>query len=139
MTTLNLYRTTNGQCRTVAGPCQHTECRYHMDNTGDVGVHVARASSKRVTSEACALDAAEHGPLKLDEIGERLGVTRERVRQIEKQAREKIARNHPALEEVLYAATQRSCGQVYPPAFDTGDWRTWKKQSAKRIDPVEWR
>ncbi|MFY3742456.1 sigma factor-like helix-turn-helix DNA-binding protein [Anaeromyxobacter sp. Red801] len=40
--------------------------------------------------ETCALDVADRGPLTLDEVGKILGVTRERVRQIEVAALEKL-------------------------------------------------
>jgi DNA-directed RNA polymerase sigma subunit (sigma70/sigma32) len=50
--------------------------------------------------ESCALDVADRGDHTLNEGGEMLGVSRERVRQIEEQALHKLATN-PATRRQL--------------------------------------
>lgn len=72
---------TRGDCVDGPRPCPWTDCRYHL-------AEPRRRLAGMV--ETCALDVAEKGGLTLDEVGALLGVTRERARQIEAQAREKL-------------------------------------------------
>ena len=51
--------------------------------------------------ESCALDAAEEGGMTLSAIGQRLNLTRERIRQIERIALRKLADVGLDLEEFL--------------------------------------
>ena len=67
-----------GDCANVERPCPHIGCHYHLE------------SNK--TGESCALDVADKGEHSLEEIGEIMGVTRERVRQIEANALFKLSR-----------------------------------------------
>lgn len=64
-----------------ARPCQFRSCRYHLSGT--------KIGNDDVT-ETCVLDVADRGPQNLDEIGAIFGVTRERVRQIEAKALERL-------------------------------------------------
>lgn len=75
--------------RAVPRPCPHTDCRFHLAEQA----HRRGLPSPRQPSgaETCALDVADDGPHTLDEIGEILGVTRERIRQIEAGALAKLA------------------------------------------------
>lgn len=62
-------------------PCPRVECRY---NLGEVRKHVGRPSAvSRDESQSCALDVAAAGPANLVEIGRLMGVSRERIRQLE--------------------------------------------------------
>ncbi len=69
---------TRGDClpggHNEARPCRWRGCYWHMEN--------AKAS--------CVLDVADNGGTTLEEVGEILGVTRERVRQIEAVAVQKL-------------------------------------------------
>ena len=71
---------TRGDCLAGPRPCPWTGCRYHLGPA----------------RESCALDLAGRGGMTLDEIGALLGVTRERIRQIEGTALAKLV---PALAE----------------------------------------
>jgi hypothetical protein len=75
-------------CSTPPGeePCQHTGCRYHLArrDRGGRPLHATRD---------CALTVANEGPHTLEEIAQVLGMTRERARQIEEAATEKLHRN----------------------------------------------
>lgn len=64
-----------------ARPCTYLACRYNLV------LEAAPASG-----ESCALDVADRGDHSLAEVGEILGVTRERIRQIEAGALDKIRR-----------------------------------------------
>ena len=46
-------------------------------------------------TETCVLDMADTGPKTLKEVGDFLGFTRERARQLEEKAIEKLARRAP--------------------------------------------
>lgn len=67
-------------------PCVHTGCRYHLARADRGGrpLHATRD---------CALTVANEGPHTLEEIAQVLGMTRERARQIEEAATEKLQRN----------------------------------------------
>jgi hypothetical protein len=64
-------------------PCPYLGCRYHLGlEATDVG------SLKLVTGwddggPSCALDVADEGPATLEQVGDLLGLTRERTRQVE--------------------------------------------------------
>ena len=70
---------TRGDCLAGPRPCPWTGCRYHL--ASDV---------RGPLSESCALDVAGRGGATLEEVGNLLGVSRERIRQIEGTALEKL-------------------------------------------------
>ncbi len=74
------------ECIEGPRPCPWSTCRYHL-RVERRGLQAAKAD---VTQETCALDLAERGGMKLQEVADVLGVTRERVRQIELRALERI-------------------------------------------------
>ncbi len=63
--------------------CQHTECRYHLAYRG-YWEHFHRPTHD------CSLDVANEGPHTLDEVALFMGISGERVRQIEEQAIEQL-------------------------------------------------
>lgn len=71
---LNLYRDTEGACAARPGPCPEIRCRYHLGNERFAPDGMA---------EPCAIRLATAGPMTLAEVGAVMGLTRERVRQIE--------------------------------------------------------
>lgn len=107
----------------VEGACPFVSCRHHLllDVTDQGALHTIgqRAISLRMKSfqdwaenaatqvdmakYTCSLDVADDGEHTLDEIGKILGVTRERVRQIENRAMEKL-RKSPAKMRALREA-----------------------------------
>ena len=75
------------------GPCTQVQCRYHLRHTG-LGDH------RTLPTRDCALLVAAEGPRTLDEVGEVLGLTGERVRQIEERALTKL-RNSASLRRLF--------------------------------------
>ena len=66
--------------------CARTECRYHLAHRGYWEHHLK-------PTRDCSLDVANKGPRTLDEVAEVLGVSGERVRQIEEEALEHLKHN----------------------------------------------
>jgi len=66
--------------------CARTECRYHLAHRGYWEHHLK-------PTHDCSLDVANEGPRTLDEVAEVLGVSGERVRQIEEEALEHLKHN----------------------------------------------
>lgn len=78
---------TRADCPTER-PCPHVSCRHHMatDETAD-GVRVLNLPLHLPT---CVLDVADEGGRTLEDVAEMLGITTERVRQIEAGAIRKV-------------------------------------------------
>ncbi len=74
---------TRKDCENIARPCPHILCKYHL-------WPITRKSLDELPKESCCLDIAEYGGLTLEEIGQILGLTRERIRQIEISAIRKL-------------------------------------------------
>ena len=66
--------------------CARTECRYHLAHRGYWEHHLK-------PTRDCSLDVANEGPRTLVEVAEVLGVSGERVRQIEEEALEHLKHN----------------------------------------------
>lgn len=65
--------------------CYHTECCYHLEHRG-YGEHRLKPTRD------CALSVANEGEHTVDEVAAVLGISRERVRQIEERALRKLQR-----------------------------------------------
>ncbi len=94
---------TYGECQeralgTPSNPCAHLRCTHSLlldvsDDTGSYKVTWPHLTSghygdeyEQLPRHTCALRVAEQGGMTLDEIGEIMNLTRERVRQIETKA-----------------------------------------------------
>jgi hypothetical protein len=84
------WRPTNrAQCADMERPCPFVSCKYHLY----IDVHPVRGSIKInfpdvevwEMTDTCALDIADRGGITLEEVGEIMNLTRERVRQLETQ------------------------------------------------------
>jgi hypothetical protein len=76
-----------GQCANVARPCPYVSCKYHLyidvnPNTGSIKLNFPDKEVWEL-EHSCALDVAEQGGITLEEVGEILNLTRERIRQVE--------------------------------------------------------
>ena len=86
--------TTRGECADMERPCPFVSCKYHLY----IDVHPVRGSIKInfpdvevwEMTDTCALDIADRGGITLEEVGEIMNLTRERVRQLETQGLAKL-------------------------------------------------
>lgn len=90
-------------------PCPFVSCENHLyldcegDERSSPGAIQLNFPNKEVSDlrYTCALDLADRGGATLDEVGRALDVTRERIRQLETQALEKLARRAPKLRALI--------------------------------------
>ncbi|MGM0597703.1 MAG: sigma factor-like helix-turn-helix DNA-binding protein [Myxococcota bacterium] len=94
---------TRAECKYGYRPCPYVRCKYnlylHVKNNGSI-VQNWKANVCDMT-ESCALDISERGGHTLDQIGEFLNLTRERIRQLEASALKKLKENNPKFAEYL--------------------------------------
>jgi hypothetical protein len=81
---------TRGECAEGPRPCPLVGCRYHLylevsDDNGSMKINRPDVPVWEM-ERSCALDEAERGGMTLEEVSEALGVTRERIRQLEERA-----------------------------------------------------
>ncbi len=99
---------TRGDCIDAPRPCPYVGCKWNLY----LDVNPANGSIKLVfpdltpdeLAETCALDVADRGGETLEKVAELMNITRERVRQIEIMARERI--KNEALRGALQARTE---------------------------------
>lgn len=77
---------TRADCIDGPRPCPFTRCRHHLDREEKN----QRLVAPRAHPETCALDVADRGEHTLEEVGAIMGLTRQRVEQIEKLAMAKL-------------------------------------------------
>lgn len=86
---------TRAECTNGPRPCPWVGCRMntYLDvdrRTGRVALSRPGEPDEVPADTSCALDLAERGGMSLSEVGDVLGVVRERVRQIEEEALTKV-------------------------------------------------
>jgi len=96
--------TSRAQCRDGVRPCPWVGCAYHLYFTVAVksdrrSVHFGKEPWE--IPETCVLDLGERGGMTLDEVGNVLGLTRERVRQIQEKALDVIRARKLISEEAF--------------------------------------
>lgn len=92
---------TRGDCVDAPRPCPWVACRHHLlldidPGTGAIYTSFGGADFDEIP-QTCALDVADQGGLTLQEVAETVGITRERVRQIESRSQRVLRRMPPAL------------------------------------------
>lgn len=78
---------TRRDCANSERPCLFVSCKHHLyldvnQETGSIKLNFPDREVWEL-AETCALDVAERGGLTLEEVGEILNLTRERIRQVE--------------------------------------------------------
>ncbi len=95
LTELEHLRPNNREdCRMGDRPCPFVSCKYHLyldvnPHTGSIKLNFPDLSVWEL-SETCSLDVADRGGITLEEVGELLNLTRERIRQVESTGLEKL-------------------------------------------------
>jgi hypothetical protein len=78
---------TRGECVDGARPCPFVGCRHHLFLDLEDGAKSIKLNFPDVAVEdlehSCSLDVADMGGANLDDVGDTMNVTRERIRQIE--------------------------------------------------------
>lgn len=88
----DVHRYTAGECLNhFAGQCPVDWCRYHLDCMDRPTLRVPEMTRDPM-GDTCSLRLATQQPRTLEEIAEQLGLTRERVRQIEYHSIRKVGR-----------------------------------------------
>lgn len=78
---------TRGECSQVERPCMHLSCRHHLYlEVTEAGSLKLNATEPADMADTCSLDVADRGGVTLDTVGQLMGLTRERIRQIEQRA-----------------------------------------------------
>jgi hypothetical protein len=85
---VNHFEASGGRCTRGVEPCPRIDCRYHIH--GDA--RPSQVDAAPVPATTCSIKIADRGGMTLEAVGEILGMTRERVRQIEVSARAKLQR-----------------------------------------------
>jgi hypothetical protein len=67
-------------------PCPWASCRHHLGFDLSQSGNVREVDGWHSGGPSCSLDVADQGGVTLEEVGELLGLTRERVRQVEVRA-----------------------------------------------------
>jgi hypothetical protein len=76
-----------GACQGMERPCPYVSCKHHLyldvnPETGSIKLNFPDLEVWEMR-ETCSLDVADRGGITLEEVGEILNLTRERIRQVE--------------------------------------------------------
>jgi hypothetical protein len=78
---------TRAECKEGPRPCPYVSCKHHLyldvnPETGSIKLNFPDLEVWEM-AETCSLDVADRGGITLEEVGEILNLTRERIRQVE--------------------------------------------------------
>jgi hypothetical protein len=102
---------TRADCLRMPRPCPFVSCRYHLYldvslRTGAIFLNATVEPDEM--ADTCALDVAERGGCQLEIVGRLLGVTRERIRQIESRALNRLRCVNPRQHRYYSFETRRA-------------------------------
>jgi hypothetical protein len=112
--------TTREECRGEMRPCPWVACKHHLyldinPETGSIKINFPDLEPWEL-KHTCALDVAERGGITLEEVGEIMNLTRERIRQVEVRGLLKLKMGSPSPDELgaelLAAAMNGSSGKA---------------------------
>lgn len=92
---------TRGECADAERPCPWVSCKFHLfldvnPETGSIKINFPDLEVWEM-AETCALDVADRAGITLEEVGEILNLTRERIRQVEVLGLEKLTEEYSEL------------------------------------------
>jgi sigma-70-like protein len=95
---------TRGDCENEPRPCPWVACKHHLyldinPQTGSIKINFPDLEPWEL-KHTCALDVAERGGITLEEVGEIMNLTRERIRQVEVRGLLKIKMASPSADEL---------------------------------------
>jgi hypothetical protein len=95
---------TRSECHQQHRPCPWVACKHHLyldvnPETGSIKINFPDLEPWEL-EDTCALDVAERGGITLEEVGEIMNLTRERIRQVEVRGLRKIRACSPTPEEL---------------------------------------
>ena len=96
--------TTRAECREEMRPCPWVACKHHLyldinPETGSIKINFPDLEPWEL-KHTCALDVAERGGITLEEVGEIMNLTRERIRQVEVRGLLKLKMGSPSPDEL---------------------------------------
>ena len=96
---------TRRDCEDGVRPCPYVACQYHLyldvsEKTGTIKLNFPDLEPDELV-ETCALDVADSGGRNLEEVGELMNITRERIRQLELVA---MTKARPSLRRLVDAS-----------------------------------
>src|SRR5215467_1822586 len=113
--------TTRAECREEMRPCPWVACKHHLyldinPETGSIKINFPDLEPWEL-QHTCALDVAERGGITLEEVGEIMNLTRERIRQVEVRGLLKLKMGSPSADELgadLLAGKQPDLSELSP-------------------------
>ena len=95
---------TRAECSGDARPCPFVSCKHHLyldvnPQTGSIKLNFPDLEVWEM-SETCSLDVADRGGITLEEVGEIMNLTRERIRQVEVRGLLQLKMASPAAEDM---------------------------------------
>lgn len=95
---------TRSECLEEARPCPWVACKYHLyldvnPETGSIKINFPDLEPWEM-NETCSLDVADRNGITLEEVGEIMNLTRERIRQVEVRGLLKLKMSSPSIEDL---------------------------------------
>ncbi len=102
---------TRGECGEEQRPCPWVACKFHLyldvnPETGSIKINFPDLEPWEM-KDTCSLDVAGRGGITLEEVGEIMNLTRERIRQVEVRGLLKLKMGSPSPDEIGAALIRR--------------------------------
>jgi hypothetical protein len=102
---------TRAECHSDIRPCPWVACKFHLyldvnPETGSIKINFPDLEPWDM-KDTCSLDVAERGGITLEEVGEIMNLTRERIRQVEVRGLLKLKMASPSPDEIGAALVRR--------------------------------